>query len=231
MRPLTDTTPKPLLRVNGVPLLSAHLKAFQLAGHKNVVINTAWLEDKITEHYGEFFSPPSPIHPPLQIHYSREGQDFGHALETAGGIVRALPLLDTVFWSVAGDIYIPEFCFSSQLLEHFANTSHLAHLFLVPNPVHNPNGDFGLDDDGLALNLHQIDTRPKFTYSSIGLFKKSLFLPPFCAIASGNPKGLKAALAPILRKAMDFKLVSAQMLESTWTDVGTPERLSALNSI
>ena len=231
MRPLTDTTPKPLLSVKGLPLLSAHLNAFQLAGYTDVVINTAWLEDKITDHYGPTLTPRAPLYQPVQIHYSREGKDFGHALETAGGIVRALPLLDNAFWAIAGDIYIPGFIFSYQVLEQFATTPHLAHLFLVPNPAHNPGGDFGLDDNGHALDLPLTDSRPRFTYSSIGLFKKTLFRPPFCSIEPGNPVGSKASLAPILRKAMDLKLVSAEMLKSPWTDVGTPERLAELNSI
>ena len=82
MRPLTDTTPKPLLSIQGVPLLSYHLRALQLAGHTDVAINTAWLEEKITQHYGEYFCEVSGL-PPVRIHYSREGRDFGYALETA----------------------------------------------------------------------------------------------------------------------------------------------------
>jgi MurNAc alpha-1-phosphate uridylyltransferase len=97
----------------------------------------------------------------------------------------------------------------------------------VPNPPHNPKGDFGLSADGLALN-----TAPqKFTYSTIGLYRAALFAPPWCDIAPGNPQGFRAALAPLLRAAMDNGLVSAELYEGAWTDVGTPERLAQLNDL
>lgn len=229
MRPLTDTTPKPLLSIQGVPLLSYHLRALQLAGHTDVAINTAWLEEKITQHYGEYFCEVSGL-PPVRIHYSREGRDFGYALETAGGIARLLPRLDSVFWALAGDIFIPGFEFSSTLWDRFARSKYLAHLFLVPNPSHNTKGDFGLSEQGEALDLAPTDPQARYTYSSIGLFKKSLFHAPLFDIEPANVLGAKAPLAPLLRSAMALGLVSAELFRGAWTDVGTPERLKALNS-
>ena len=229
MRPLTDTTPKPLLSIKGVPLLSYHLRALQIAGHTDVAINTAWLEQKITQHYGEYFCEDAAL-PPIHIQYSQEGRDFGYALETAGGIARVLPNLDSVFWVIAGDIFIPGFEFSASVFEHFASSLYLAHLFLVPNPPHNTKGDFGLSDDGKALDLAPTDPQPRYTYSSIGLFKKTLFHSPLFEIEAGNAHGTKAALAPLLRKAMGLGLISAELLKGNWTDVGTPERLKGLNS-
>jgi len=228
MRPLTDSSPKPLLSVKGKPILSWHLQALLRAGHKKVVVNTAWLEEKIVNYYKDQFTGEGDDHP-LHIQYSLEGRDFGHALETAGGIVRALPLLDSVFWVVAGDIFIPGFTFPTHVFERFKSSPYLAHLFLVPNPPHNPLGDFGLTEDNMLLNVTGGDLRPKFTYSSIGIFKKSLFQTPFCTITAGNDVGTKAALAPVLRAAADKGLISAELLQTEWTDVGTPQRLEALN--
>lgn len=230
MRPLTDTTPKPLLSVRGTPLLSSHLIALLHAGHQGVVINTAWLEECITRQYGDRFSAPGSGSRALSIQYSCEGRDFGGALETAGGIVRVLPLLDFAFWAVAGDIYIPGFDFSAEVFERFCASRFLAHLFFVPNPSHHPAGDFGLSEDGLALHLKPGDSRPTYTYASIGVFKKAFFEAPHCPIPTANPSGIKAALAPLLRSVMDLGLVSAELLKGNWTDVGTPERLAALNS-
>ena len=241
MRPLTDTTPKPLLMVRGKPLMQWPLEALARGGFGDVVINTAWLGEQISAQFGDHFAvqPSSCINSTLlnkeylSIAYSHEGRDFGGALETAGGIVRALPLLGDVFWVLAGDVFAPDFVFSQAAAERFRQSGKLAHLWLVPNPEHNPKGDFGLSADGLALNLAADADPPtppkKFTYSTIGLYRSALFSPPFCDIPAGNPKGLKAALAPLLRKAMDQALVSAELFQSQWTDVGTPERLKSLN--
>jgi MurNAc alpha-1-phosphate uridylyltransferase len=157
-----------------------------------------------------------------RIRYSHEGRDFGGALETAGGIARALPLLDEVFWLVGGDVYLPEFEFSQAALERFAAGGKLAHIFLVPNPRHNPKGDFGLRPDGLALN----QAEQRFTYSTIGLYRKDLF----ASLPAGNPQGLKAPLAPLLRAAMENGRVTAEIYIGPWADVGTPERLAELNT-
>jgi N-acetyl-alpha-D-muramate 1-phosphate uridylyltransferase len=165
------------------------------------------------------------------IAYSREGADFGRALETAGGIVRALPLLDEVFWVLAGDVFAPDFVFSAAAFERFAAGGRLAHLWLVPNPPHNPKGDFGLDAaNRLALNLPAGATGPRHTYSTIGLYRRAFFEAPWCEIPPGNPNGIGAPLAPLLRAAMDHGQVSAERYEGRWTDVGTPERLAQLNA-
>lgn len=165
----------------------------------------------------------------LRISYSHEGRDFGGALETAGGIARALPLLDDVFWVAAGDVFAPAFEVTQQSVADFNASGKLAHLWLVPNPEHNPHGDFGLSADGLALNLPKGSVEPQFTYSTIGLFRHALFAPPFCDIPPGNPQGIKAALAPLLRAAMDRQLVSAGVYKGRWADIGTPQRLLEIN--
>ncbi|WP_298930100.1 nucleotidyltransferase family protein [uncultured Ramlibacter sp.] len=226
MRPLTDTCPKPLLQVQGKPLLQYHLEALARAGFSDVVVNTAWLGEQIENRFALY--PPADGPEPLsnsqqpRIHYSREGRDFGGALETAGGIARALPLLDEVFWLAGGDVYVPGFAFSRAALERFAASGKLAHLLLVANPLHNPKGDFGLRADGLALNT--ADTR--YTYSTLGLYRKTLF----AGLPGGNPDGIKAPLAPLLRAAMDNGQVTAEVYSGAWTDVGTPERLAQLNA-
>ena len=216
MRPLTDGCPKPLLQVKGKPLIEYHLDAFARAGFRDVVINTAWLGEQIEDHCGHLSAAGT------RIAYSHEGKDFGGALETAGGIARALPLLDEVFWLVAGDVYMPEFRFSREALERFAAGSRLAHLFLVPNPAHNPKGDFGLSPDGLALAAADL----RYTYSTTALFRRSFF----AALPAGNPQGVKAALGPMLREAMQHGAVSAELYTGAWTDVGTPQRLAQLNA-
>jgi N-acetyl-alpha-D-muramate 1-phosphate uridylyltransferase len=216
MRPLTDTCPKPLLPLKGKPLMGYHLDAFGRGGFRDVVVNTAWLGEQIESHFGH--ETPEGVH----IAYSHEGKDFGGALETAGGIVRALPLLADVFWIVAGDVYMPQFLFTRAAFDQFAASGMLAHLFLVPNPEHNPKGDFGLSADGLALN--QADVR--HTYSTTALFRKAFF----DGLPAGNPEGRKVALAPLLRQAMDRGEVSAELYTGPWTDVGTPSRLAALDA-
>ncbi|MDP3701426.1 MAG: nucleotidyltransferase family protein [Hylemonella sp.] len=230
MRPLTDTTPKPLLAVQGKSLLQWHVDALAHAGFDSIVINTAWLGEQIAAHFGS--QPLSSDGRPLAIAYSWEGLDFGGALETAGGIVRALPLLGDIFWVLAGDVYAPGFPFSMQAVQRFARSDKLAHLWLVPNPLHNPNGDFGLAPDpqapGRQLALNQAAVR--YTYSTIGLFRREFFTRPWCDIPAGNPQGVKTPLAPMLRKAMDNQRISAELYTGPWTDVGTPERLAQLNA-
>ena len=250
MRPLTDTTPKPLLHVRGKPLMQWPLEGLARGGVQSVVINTAWLGEQIPALLGDAFAAPDL--PPLDLRYSHEGQDFGGALETAGGIVRALPHLADVFWVAAGDIYAPEFEFSAGAYESFTASPQLAHIWLVPNPAHNPGGDFGLSPNGMALNLPKsgaasgqanrpldaIDPgtlphaaqHPRYTFSTIALYKRAFFEAAWCPIPSGNPEGVKAPLAAMLRAAMDQGLVSASVYEGLWVDVGTPERLALLNA-
>ena len=228
MRPLTDTTPKPLLDVRGKPLMQWHMEALARGGCTDLVVNTAWLGAKISSHFG--LQRTVDERSALSISYSDEQADFGGALETAGGIARALPLLQVgghdTFWLVAGDVYAPDFVFDPAAVQRFAASGALAHLWLVPNPAHNPRGDFGISSAGLALN--QSDGE-RYTYSTIGLYRAALFAEPFCAIPQGNPDGIKAPLAPLLRRAMDEGRVGASMYTGRWTDVGTPERLAELN--
>ncbi len=220
MRPLTDACPKPLLAVKGQPLMQWHLQALARAGFANVVVNTAWLGEQIEQAFGAVTPWGS------RITYSHEGRDFGGALETAGGIVRALPHLADTFWVVAGDVYMPGFAFERTTYERFAAGDALAHLYLVPNPPHNPRGDFGLSVQGLALNLPKDGPGERYTYSTVGLYRKSFF----DGLPAGNPQGLKAPLAPMLRAAMDNGRITAELWRGPWTDVGTPERLAELNS-
>ena len=179
----------------------------------------------------------------IKITYSHEGLDFGGALETAGGIARALPLLchslaeganNGVFWVLAGDVFAPDFVVGQAAVDRFMRSDKLAHLWLVPNPAHNPRGDFGLalnagETVGQALNLPQDAPQARYTYSTIGLYRRALFAPPLCDVPAGNPAGVKAPLAPLLRAAMDNGQISAELYTGRWTDVGTPERLAQLN--
>ncbi|MDP1954832.1 MAG: nucleotidyltransferase family protein [Polaromonas sp.] len=213
MRPLTDQTPKPLLRVQGKALIVWHLESLARAGVTDVVINTAWLEEQFPAALGDGRAFG------LRISWSHEGARFGGALETAGGIATALPLLrDAPFWLVAGDVFMPGFDFPAADAQRFAASSTLAHIYLVSNPPHNPKGDFGISPQGLALP----SADEQFTYSTLGLYRPGLF--------RGTPAGKKAALAPVLRHAMESRLVTAALYSGPWTDVGTPERLAELNT-
>ena len=251
MRPLTDHTPKPLLDVRGQPLMQWAMQALAAGGFTDFVINTAWLGEKISAYFGDKNGmQPSYLLPKqllkneqkknqkesdsvtVNIGYSHEGRDFGGALETAGGIVRALPMLcgsvDDVFWVLAGDVFAPNFVFSQKAVDRFKASGKLAHIWLVPNPEHNTKGDFGLQVDGAVLNDAGSDGQ-KYTFSTIALYRKSLFSLPYCDIPTGNPDGVKAALAPLLSKAIAAQQVSGELYTRTWTDVGTPERLSQIN--
>ncbi len=254
MRPLTDHTPKPLLTVQGKPLMQWHLEALARGGFDKVVVNTAWLGDQIADKYPNVFSPQPSSNMPkvlsnqeqpvntVHIQYSHEGRDFGGALETAGGIARALPLLcpaqaNGVFWALAGDVFAPEFAFRQADVDRFVASGKLAHLWLVPNPTHNPHGDFGLaipsesvNGVGFVLNLPVDDPQARYTYSTIGLYRAALFAQPWCDIPAGNPQGMKAALVHLLRAGMAKRQITAQLYTGRWTDVGTPERLAQLNA-
>ena len=231
MRPLTDTCPKPLLKVRGKALIDWHVEALAAGGFTELVINTAWLGEQFPAHFEALLGyqigliPNECMREQLSISYSHEGVDFGGALETAGGIARALPKLGDIFWALAGDVYTPDFAFTQSAVDRFAASGKLAHLWLVANPPHNLKGDFGLSADGLALNLPANSTEPRYTFSTIALYRKAFFdTLPF-----GNPAGVKAPLAPLLRAAMDNNQVSAELYMGEWTDVGTPARLDELN--
>jgi MurNAc alpha-1-phosphate uridylyltransferase len=218
MRPLSDATPKPLLEVRGKALIEWHLEALARAGVREVVINTAWLEAQFPARLGDGSRFG------LAIAYSMEGRDHGGALETAGGILKALPLLalgsDEPFWVVSGDVFVPGFAFEAAAVRRFAASGAWAELWLVPNPPHHPDGDFGIAE-GRAVRA-----APCFTWSSIGLFT-----PRFASeLMRDLAPGAKAPLRPYLEAAIDRGVLDATLWRGTWTDVGTPERLAALNA-
>jgi MurNAc alpha-1-phosphate uridylyltransferase len=201
LRPLTDKTPKPLIKVAGKSLIEYHLQNLSAAGFKEIVINTAWLAEKIHQQLGDGANYG------VTIQYSDEGE----ALETAGGIINALPLLGKKpFLVVNGDIWC-DFDFST-LPE--LNNSTQAHLVLVNNPDHNKKGDFALQD-GLIKNTG----KPMYTFSGIGIYSASFF-------AEQQPGPLP--LAPIIRNKCENGLVSGQYYNGEWTDIGSIERLQEL---
>lgn len=211
MRPLTDRCPKPLLPVRGRPLIEWHLLALAAGGVRDVVVNTAWLEEQFEPALGDGrrFG--------LRLHYSREGREHGGALETGGGIANALPLLDDAFWVVSGDVHLPGFSFDPAALERFRAGDRLGHLWLVPNAPHHPRGDFGIDAQGLAL----AEADERFTWASVGIFRAELF--------ATVPRGTRLALRPLLDQAIAQRRLGAERWHGRWTDVGTVERLAQLN--
>jgi MurNAc alpha-1-phosphate uridylyltransferase len=223
LRPLTDRTPKPLLKVRGKPLAHWLLESLLRAGCRDVVMNTAWLGHQLLEHFGE--RPMMAGLEGLRIAYSHEGEDFGRALETAGGIARALPLLGDVFWVCAADIFAPQFGFSAASKARFEASGKLAHLWLVPNQPQHPNGDFALAADGLVHSSEGPEAPQRYTFSTIGLYRAAFFTD----LPAGNPQGLVAPLAPMLRRAMDNAQVTGELYPGFWADAGTPDRLAALD--
>ena len=205
MRPLTLATPKPLVPVAGVPLIVYHLRALAAAGFTEVVINHAWLGQQIEDYLGDGSRYG------LRINYSAEGEP----LETGGGIFRALPLLgNEPFLVVNGDIWTDyEFASLPRAL------SGLAHLVLVDNPEHNADGDFLLN--GSSVESMQ-GRQPRLTYSGIAVLHPQLF--------SGQVDGA-FKLAPLLRQAIEHGQVSGEHFSGHWIDVGTHERLAAVERL
>ncbi len=202
MRPLTDTLPKPLLRVGGKMLIEYHLEKLKAANITEVVINQAWLGHKIEQALGDGLSYG------LNIQYSPENE----ALETAGGIINALPLLNNeLFVVINGDI----FC-DYDYAKLPSSLSGSAHLVLVDNPPQHLHGDFVLTQSGLV----EAEGENKLTFSGIGVYHSDLF--------KDYPQG-KQALAPILRSAMQHHQVSGEHYAGIWHDVGTPDRLRELD--
>jgi len=209
MKPLTDTCPKPLLTVKGKPLIEYHIEKLAAIGVKDIVINHAWLGDRIIEQLGDGFTWQ------VNLHYSDESNG---ALETAGGIKKALPLLvsgheDEPFFVVNGDVFTE---FDFKLIPLLA-VEQLAHLWLVENPEHNTSGDFGISKNNLVNKAAQM-----FTFSGIALYRPSFF------DQVNEEESLR--LAPLLRLGAEQKQISASKLESLWVDVGTPQRLQQLNA-
>jgi MurNAc alpha-1-phosphate uridylyltransferase len=206
LRPHTDHTPKPLLKVRGKPLIEWHLEALADAGVSEVVVNTAWLEEQFPAALGDGARWN------LRIRYSMEGRDHGGALETAGGIAKALPLLDEVFWVVSGDVFLPGFAFGGTLAP-----ARNAHLWMVANAPHHPQGDFGLDAQGRLLSGQP---GPRWTWASVGLFRRAMF--------AGITPGTRLALRPVLEAEIAEGRAGGEVWEGSWTDVGTAERWASL---
>ena len=213
LRPLTDSCPKPLLRIGGERLIETHLHALQRAGISDVVINTAWLAEQFPAALGDGARYG------LTLTYSWEG---GTGLETGGGLLNALPLLGHApFLLVNGDIHL-DLDFSTLVLPE----GDLAQLVVVEPP--DGAGDFALDRQG---RLHpQPDTRGGVTYSGVGIIHPALFAGWREAFASHEAGGTPPAfrLAPLLRHAMRRGRVGGRHHAGHWTDAGTPEALAAL---
>jgi MurNAc alpha-1-phosphate uridylyltransferase len=205
LRPLTDRVPKPLIEAGGKPLIGWHLERLAAAGCHEVVINVSHLGERIVERLGDGAAWG------LRIAFSREPQ----ALETAGGMALARGLLGPdPFLVVNGDVYCEV---DLARLRRAAIGERLAHLVLVPNPPHHPGGDFTLDAGRIGNAA-----APRYTYAGIAVIAPALF--------AGVAAGSKAQLAPLLRAAAERRLVSGELFEGTWLDVGTLERLSALEA-
>lgn len=213
MRPLTDHTPKPLLPVGGQPLIAWHIQRLAAAGFGDIVINHAWLGEKIETALGDGSRYG------VRLAYSREAT----ALETAGGIATALPLLgEAPFLVVNGDVLTDvDFAALRPTLAALDDKQHLAHLLLVANPAHHPGGDFGLLADG-RLSANAADGIG-LTFSGIGLYHPALF--------ASTPAQQPAKLAPLLRAAMARGQISGARHDGLWLDVGTVERLAEADAI
>ena len=202
MRPLTDFTPKPLLKVGGKPLIVWHLERLAKAGFKEIVINHAHLGAQIEAASGNGAAWG------LSIEYSPEKV----ALETAGGIANALDLLGAEpFLVVNGDTFTDVDFASLQLKPNM-----LAHLLLIDNPPQHVKGDFAIAD-GMLKN----EGKQMLTFSGVGIYHPALFAD----VVRGQP----AKLAPLLRKAIDNNAATAQYYQGIWHDIGTPQRLKELD--
>jgi MurNAc alpha-1-phosphate uridylyltransferase len=209
MRPLTDSVPKPLLKVQGKPLIEYHIEGLKRSGYQRIIINHAWLGQQIESVLGtgERFG--------LELLYSAENQ----ALETAGGISNALPVLcpsakDEMFTVVNGDIFT-DFDFDTLPTDLAEGTE--AHLVMVNNPSHNPDGDFYFTGHGLHPKQGC-----KLTFSGMAVYRKGFF---------AQVNSVVKPLAPMLRTAINQGLIGAQHFTGQWTDVGTPQRLDTLNNM
>ncbi|MCF8197418.1 MAG: nucleotidyltransferase family protein [Sulfuritalea sp.] len=216
MRPLTDQMPKPLLLVAGKPLIVWHLESLAESGLREVVINHAHLGAQIEATLGDGSRWG------LSIRYSAEPEG---ALETAGGIANALPLLgsEDPFLVINGDIFCDwNFAKAATVLM----SDDLAHLVLVPNPTHHPNGDFFLTANRVAAETDAEASSGANsglnTFCGIGIYRPQLF--------AGIERGRPAKLAPLLREAMTARRVSGELHSGRWVDVGTPQRLADLDA-
>jgi len=209
MRPLTDLTPKPLLAVGGKPLLFRHLENLAHAGFRTVTINHAHLGAQIEAAVGDGSRWK------LQVRYSAEAE----TLETAGGIRNALPLIGgRTFAVINGDVYCDyDYAGLAAAVARLAVSQALAHLVLVDNPPHHPNGDFCLE-----AGLVRASGRQALTFSGLGAYRAELF--------ESLARGAKHALAPLLRSQLPKGKVTGEHYRGLWTDVGTPGRLAELDA-
>jgi MurNAc alpha-1-phosphate uridylyltransferase len=206
LRPLTERLPKPLVEAGGHTLLDWHLQRLARAGYREAVINVSHLGEQIVSHVGEGARYG------LRVAWSREAEP----LETAGGLAQARALLgEAPFLLVNSDIYC-EFDFSP--LRKLALGANLAHIVLVPNPLHHPEGDFTLEAGTVGNG-----TAPRYTYAGIAVVSPSL-------VAGVNP-GDKAPLGPLLRKAAGERRLAGELYGGLWTDVGTMARLDELRTL
>ena len=201
LRPLTDRAPKPLLEAGGKALIVHLIEALAKAGHDDIVINLAWLGEAIRATLGDGSRFGA------RLRYSPEPDE---ALETGGGILKALPLLgDAPFAVVSADIYT-DFPFARLPRK----PQGLVHLVLVDNPPHNAAGDFAIENGRLRNEGEQ-----RFTFAGIGVYRPALF--------QGRPPG-RFPLAPLLREAASAERATAEHYDGAWWDVGSLERLEAL---
>lgn len=233
MRPLTDTTPKPMLRVKGLPLIEWHLRALAKAGIVEVVINLAHLGEQIREHVG------AGAQFGLHIRYSQEPAG---ALETAGGIAQAQPWMDhlgrrnpgpflvinaDIFtdWPVQQALAIAQKWRGPAVAEQSSAAGGRCHLILVDNPAHHPQGDFGLGEptNGDPARVKARPAQGSLTFSGIGVYDPKVF--------AGITAGARAALAPLLHQAVAQGRCTGSHYQGMWCDVGTPERLAQLNQL
>ena len=215
MRPLTESTPKPLLAVGGKPLIEWHLEKLAAAGIAEVVINIAWLADRFEPALGDGSRWG------LRLHYSYEGAE---PLETGGGMLQALRWLgDEPFLAVNGDIWCDH-----DLASLPKQPPVLVHLVMVDNPLQHPGGDFALDDEG---RLHS-EGETRLTFAGIGVYRREL-LEGWRGIVDDAPGANETPprfkLAPLLRAAMRSGRATGEHHRGRWTDVGTPERLTQLD--
>ena len=213
MRPLTDRKPKPLLEVGGKALIVWHIERLRAAGIRDIVINHAWLGEMIERALGDGAALD------VRIAYSAETE----ALETAGGIARALPMLgEAPFLVVNGDVYCEwDFRRASSAAARLAQAALAAWLVLAPNPPQHPRGDFCIDN-GIISDKGMAGASGAYTFSGIGIYCPTLF--------AGIRQGAKAPLAPLLRKAMAAGQVAGELFDGAWTDVGTAPRLHQLDA-
>lgn len=224
MRPLTDTTPKPLLPVFGRPLIEWHLLALARDGVREAVINTAWREDQFPAALGDGSRYG------LSLRYSAEGADFGGALETAGGIARVLPWLTEggreAFWVISADIWAPDFRFDAYAAQRFIASGLAAQLWMVPNPAFHTTGDFAFGTPlpalgaDAALACRADVAHPAATYANLALMRAEL-----CADVA---PGARAALGPHLFRGVDAGRVALSRYQGHWENVGTPAQWAAL---